>query len=49
VKYLPTLAATKYEGITGSISFDAKGDINGGALTLRTVKGGKLEELAVIR
>jgi branched-chain amino acid transport system substrate-binding protein len=49
-KYLPVLAATKdYQGVTGSISFDEKGDIKGGALTLRTVRGGKLEELAVIR
>jgi branched-chain amino acid transport system substrate-binding protein len=35
--------------VTGPISFDEKGDIKGGALTLKTVKGGKLEELAVIR
>ncbi len=49
VKYLPSLAATQYDGVTGPISFDSKGDINGGALTLRTIKGGKLEELAVIR
>jgi branched-chain amino acid transport system substrate-binding protein len=49
VKYLPALAATQYQGVTGPISFDAKGDIQGGALTLRTIKGGKLEELAVIR
>jgi branched-chain amino acid transport system substrate-binding protein len=50
VKYLPVLAATKdFQGVTGPISFDAKGDIVGGALTLRTIKGGKLEELAVIR
>ena len=48
-KYLPALAATKYDGVTGPISFDEKGDIKGGALTLKTVKGGKLEELAVIR
>jgi branched-chain amino acid transport system substrate-binding protein len=49
-KYLPTLAATKdFQGVTGPISFDEKGDIKGGALTLKTVKGGKLEELAVIR
>ncbi|WP_342619520.1 branched-chain amino acid ABC transporter substrate-binding protein [Rhodoferax sp. GW822-FHT02A01] len=48
-KYLLALAATKYEGVTGPISFDEKGDIKGGALTLKTVKGGKLEELAVIR
>jgi len=49
-KYLPALAATKnFQGVTGPISFDSKGDILGGALTLRTIKGGKLEELAVIR
>jgi branched-chain amino acid transport system substrate-binding protein len=49
-KYLPELAkTTNYEGVTGSISFDEKGDIKNGALTLRTIKGGKLTELAVIR
>ncbi len=50
VKYLPVLAATKdYPGVTGPITFDEKGDIKGGALTLKTIKGGKLEEIAVIR
>jgi branched-chain amino acid transport system substrate-binding protein len=49
-KYLPVLAATKdYKGVTGNISFDSKGDILNGALTLKTVKGGKLTDLAVIR
>jgi branched-chain amino acid transport system substrate-binding protein len=49
-KYLPVLAATKdYKGVTGNISFDNKGDILNGALTLKTVKGGKLSDLAVIR
>ncbi len=49
-KYLPVLAATKdYAGVTGPITFDNKGDIKNGALTLKTIKGGKLEELAVIR
>ncbi|MFO1262128.1 MAG: branched-chain amino acid ABC transporter substrate-binding protein [Rhodoferax sp.] len=49
-KYLPALAATKdYKGVTGTITFDEKGDIKNGALTLRTIKGGKLTELAVIR
>ncbi|MDT7517837.1 branched-chain amino acid ABC transporter substrate-binding protein [Rhodoferax sp. TBRC 17660] len=49
-KYLPVLAATKdYKGVTGNISFDNKGDILNGALTLKTVKGGKLSEIAVIR
>ena len=49
-KYLPALAATKdYKGVTGEISFDKKGDLTAGTLTLRTIKGGKLEELAVIK
>jgi len=48
-KYLSALAATKYDGVTGPITFDEKGDIKGGALTLKTIKSGKLEEIAVIR
>ena len=48
-KYLPELAATDYKGVTGPISFDEKGDIKNGALTLKTVRAGKLETLAVIR
>jgi branched-chain amino acid transport system substrate-binding protein len=49
-KYLPVLAkTTAYAGVTGVISFDAKGDIKNGALTLKTLRGGKLDTLAVIR
>ncbi len=49
-KYLPVLAkTTNYQGVTGPITFDAKGDIKNGALTLKTYKGGKPVELAVIR
>ena len=49
-KYLPVLAkTTNFQGVTGPISFDAKGDIKNGALTLKTYKGGKPVELAVIR
>jgi len=49
-KYLPVLAATKgYQGVTGAIGFDTKGDILGGALTLKTVRGGKLDTISVIR
>lgn len=49
-KYLPVLAATTdYKGVTGPISFDEKGDVKNGALTLKTVRAGKLEVLAVIR
>jgi branched-chain amino acid transport system substrate-binding protein len=48
-KYLPQLAKTDYKGVTGNISFDAKGDIKNGALTLYTYKGGKREQIAVVR
>jgi branched-chain amino acid transport system substrate-binding protein len=49
-KYLPVLAATAdFKGVTGPISFDEKGDIKNGALTLFTYKGGKREQLAVVR
>ena len=49
-KYLPVLAATKdFKGVTGPITFDEKGDIKNGALTLKTIRGGQLVTLAVIR
>jgi len=49
-KYLPELAKTSgYKGVTGSISFDSKGDIKNGALTLYTYKAGKRDQLAVVR
>jgi branched-chain amino acid transport system substrate-binding protein len=52
-KYLPVLAKTSgYKGVTGNISFDEKGDIKNGALTLYTYKGeggSKREQLAVVR
>jgi branched-chain amino acid transport system substrate-binding protein len=49
-KYLPVLAATKdFQGVTGAISFDNKGDVLNGALTMQTIKGGKLQVLSVIR
>jgi branched-chain amino acid transport system substrate-binding protein len=35
--------------VTGTISFDEKGDIKNGALTLMTYKGGARTTLAVIR
>ena len=49
-KYLPVLAKTTgYKGVTGTISFDEKGDIKNGALTLYTYKGGNKESLGVVR
>ena len=49
-KYLPVLAKTEgFKGVTGTISFDAKGDVKNGALTLFTYKGGNRDQIAVIR
>ena len=49
-KYLPVLAKTEgYKGVTGNISFDEKGDVKNGALTLYTYKANKRDQIAVIR
>ncbi|WP_297725833.1 branched-chain amino acid ABC transporter substrate-binding protein [Limnohabitans sp. Rim8] len=49
-KYLPELAKTSgYKGVTGTITFDNKGDIKNGALTLFTYKAGKRDQIAVVR
>ena len=49
-KYLPVLAKTEgYKGVTGNISFDEKGDVKNGALTLYTYKAGKRDAIAVVR
>ena len=48
-KYLPELAKISYTGVTGPIAFDAKGDIRNGALTLYTYKGGKREQMMVVK
>nr|WP_198984126.1 branched-chain amino acid ABC transporter substrate-binding protein [Herbaspirillum sp. ASV7] len=48
-KYLPELAKISHKGVTGVISFDAKGDIKDGSLTLYTYKGGQRTLLAVTK
>lgn len=48
-KYLPYLAKVKYQGVTGQIAFDPKGDIKDGALTLFTYKGGKKTKMEVVK
>ena len=48
-KYLPVLAKITHDGVTGKISFDSKGDINGGNLTLYTYKGGNKSQIAVVK
>jgi branched-chain amino acid transport system substrate-binding protein len=44
-KYLPELAKTEYDGVTGKISFDSKGDLEGGAVTLYQVQKGEWQPL----
>jgi branched-chain amino acid transport system substrate-binding protein len=47
-KYLPLLAGIAHEGVTSQISFDAKGDIKNGAVTLYQVKNGKWDVLETV-
>jgi branched-chain amino acid transport system substrate-binding protein len=48
-KYLTELARIEYRGITGTIAFDARGDIRDGTLTLYTFDNGHRRALAVTR
>ncbi len=43
------VAATDYDGLTGHIAFDAKGDIRNGAISMFRVQGGKLNYLSTSR
>ncbi len=47
--YLPALKAIQYQGASGKVSFDDKGDRQQAALTLYTFRAGQREKLAVIR
>ncbi|NHQ88122.1 branched-chain amino acid ABC transporter substrate-binding protein [Iodobacter sp. HSC-16F04] len=47
-KYLPELQKIEYKGVTGIISFDEKGDIKNGPITVYQVKGGKWEVIEVV-
>lgn len=47
-KYLPELAKLSYTGVTATISFDEKGDLKGGAITMYQVKNGKWEPLETL-
>ncbi|MEC5399070.1 branched-chain amino acid ABC transporter substrate-binding protein [Uliginosibacterium sp. H1] len=44
-KYLPALKKVSFDGVTGKVSFDDKGDIKGGAITLYQATGGKWEPM----
>ena len=47
-KYLPELAKTSRQGVTGPIAFDEKGDLRSGPITLYVVKRGKWETLETV-
>lgn len=46
--YLPALAGTSYDGVTAKISFDGKGDLTGGAITVYRIEGGQWKALSTI-
>ena len=48
-KYLPVLQKLEFTGATGKISFDAKGDRADAEMTIFTMKGGKIEPIAIIK
>jgi branched-chain amino acid transport system substrate-binding protein len=48
-KYLPELAKISYKGASGEIAFDDKGDRKDAEMTIFTMKGGKVEPVAVIK
>ena len=48
-KYLPELQKISFTGSTGTISFDDKGDRKDAEITIFTMKGGKIEPLAVVK
>ncbi len=48
-KYLPALASISYEGATGKVEFDAKGDRKGAEMTIFQMKNGVVEPIAIIK
>jgi len=48
-KYLPELAKSSFQGATGKIEFDDKGDRKDAEMTIFTMKAGKIEPLAIIK
>ena len=48
-KYLPALAAIKFDGASGHIEFDAKGDRKDAEMTIFTMKNGTITPVAIIK
>jgi len=48
-KYLPMVAAISFDGATGHIEFDAKGDRKDAEMTIFQMKGGNVEPVAIMK
>ena len=48
-KYLPVLASMSYDGATGHIEFDAKGDRKDAEMTIFQMKNGNVDPIAIIK
>ena len=48
-KYLPMVAAISFDGATGHIEFDAKGDRKDAEMTIFQMKNGNVEPIAIIK
>jgi len=48
-KYLAVLAGISHQGASGKIAFDEKGDRKDAEMTIFTIKGGKLEPVAIVK
>ena len=48
-KYLPELQKISFNGATGPIAFDEKGDRKDAEITMFVMKGGKLEPTAIVK
>jgi branched-chain amino acid transport system substrate-binding protein len=48
-KIVEEVAKTDYNGVTGRIQFDEKGDIKGGAISMFRVQDGKLDYISTSR
>jgi branched-chain amino acid transport system substrate-binding protein len=48
-KYLPALAASNYNGASGNIQFDEKGDRKDAEMTIFTLKEGKITPVAILK
>jgi branched-chain amino acid transport system substrate-binding protein len=43
------IPATNYSGVTGTVAFDSKGDVKGGAISMFKVVNGKMEYVSTVR